>query len=141
MFFLFFFIYISLLYIGLVTIYLHTLYVTFHKYDDDVYFSSPISTCIVSFLSLYTCFFIYAIFIFVSHKILWWVLFKCFRKIGCENLPCHKLSSCKVFQKFMFGLDLFCIFNKWLWVSWFKTSLMIHFFVMVLSWIAKGRDC
>ena len=35
-------------------------------------------------------------------------LFKCFRKTGCESLPCHELSSCKVFQEFMLGLDLFC---------------------------------
>ena len=41
----------------------------FHIYDDDddVCFSSPTSTCVVSFLSLYTCFFVYAIFISVSH--------------------------------------------------------------------------
>ena len=38
----------------------------------------------------------------------WWVLFKCFRKTGCESFPCHELSSCKVFQDFMLGLDLFC---------------------------------
>ena len=39
---------------------------------------------------------------------------KCFRKIGCENLPCHELSSCKVFREFVLGLD-FIVFNKWLW--------------------------
>ena len=39
----------------------------FHIYDDGVCFSSLISLCVVSFLSLYTCFFMYAIFIFVSH--------------------------------------------------------------------------
>ena len=33
---------------------------------------------------------------------------KCFRKTGCENLSCHKLSSCKVFQDFVLRLDLFC---------------------------------
>ena len=32
---------------------------------------------------------------------------KCFRKTGCESLPCHELFSCKVFQEFMLGLDLF----------------------------------
>ena len=32
-----------------------------------IYVSSPISPCVVSFLSLYTCFFMYAIFIYVSH--------------------------------------------------------------------------
>ena len=64
---LFFSFYISLLYTGLVTIYLHALYFTFHIYDDDVCFYSPISTYVVSFLSFYTYFFMYAIFISVSH--------------------------------------------------------------------------
>ena len=31
---------------------------------------------------------------------------KCFRMIGCENLPCHELSSCKIFQEFVLGFDL-----------------------------------
>ena len=66
MYFLFFFIYISLLYTSFLTIFLHTLYFIF-IYDDDVCFSSPTSTCVVSFLSLYTCFFMYAIFISISH--------------------------------------------------------------------------
>ena len=34
---------------------------------------------------------------------------KCFRKTGCENLPCHELSSCKVFQEFVLGLDFLVI--------------------------------
>ena len=36
---------------------------------------------------------------------------KCFRKIGCQNLSCHELSSYKVFQEFVLGLD-FIVFNK-----------------------------
>ena len=36
---------------------------------------------------------------------------KCFRKTGCQDLSCHELSFCKVFQKFMLGLD-FIVFNK-----------------------------
>ena len=58
--------YISLLYTNLVTILLYTLYFIF-IYDDDVCFSSLTSTCVISFLSLYTGFFMYAILIFVSH--------------------------------------------------------------------------
>ena len=73
-----------------------------------IHFSSPTSTYVVSFLSLYTCFFMYAIFISVSHMMPWWVLFKCFRKTGYESLSCHELSSCKVFQEFTLVLDLFC---------------------------------
>ena len=57
---------------------------------------------------LNTCFFMYTIFISISHIIPWWVLFKCFRKTGCESLSCHKLSSCKVFQEFVVGIDLLC---------------------------------
>ena len=113
----------------------------FHIYDDDVCFSSPTSKCVVSFLSLYTCFCMYAIFNSISHMMPWWVLFKCFRKTGCESLPCHKLSSCEVFQEFVLGLDLFCNptsgyeFSDLRLLSWFIC------FVMVLSRIAKGGDC
>ena len=87
----------------------YTLFSYIYIYIYDVCFSSPISTCVVLFLSLYTCLFIYAILIFVSHMMPWWVLFKCFRKTGYESLPCSELSSCKVFQEFMLGLDLLCI--------------------------------
>ena len=33
---------------------------------------------------------------------------KCFKKIDCENLSWHELSSYKVFQEFVLRLDLFC---------------------------------
>ena len=92
MYFLFFFIYISLLYTGLVTILLYTLYFIL-IYMVMIY---------VSFISLYTCFFMYAILISISHMMPWWVLFKCFRKIGCE------LVSCYIFQEFIVGIDLLC---------------------------------
>ena len=71
-------------------------------------FYSPTSACIISFLSLYTCFFMYSIFISVSHMMSWWVLFKCFRKTDCESLSCHELPSCKVFQEFVVGIDFLC---------------------------------
>ena len=64
---------------------------------------------------------------------------KCFRNTVCQNLSCHELSSCKVFQEFMLGLD-FIVFNKWVWVEWFMTSLIFHLFFVVLSRIAKGGD-
>ena len=38
----------------------------------------------------------------------WMSFFNCFRKIGYESLPCHELSSCKIFQEFMLGIDLLC---------------------------------
>ena len=80
-------------------------------YNDDVYFFTYLYMCCF-FFSLYICFFMYAIFMLVSHIMSWWVLFKCFRKIGCESLPCHVLSSCKFFREFMLGLDLFYILTN-----------------------------
>ena len=62
----FFFYYISLLYLGFVTI-IFTYIALIFIYDDDVCFSSPTFTCVVSSLSLYACFFMYAIFISISH--------------------------------------------------------------------------
>ena len=76
----FLFCYISLMYTGLVTIYWHTLYLFFHIYMMMMYVSSAISLRVVSFLSLYTCFFVYAILISISHMMPWWVLFKVFQK-------------------------------------------------------------
>ena len=63
-----FFSFFSLMYIGLVTIHLLTYIVLIFLfiYDDECC-SSPIFPCVISFLSLYTCFFMYVIFISVSH--------------------------------------------------------------------------
>ena len=98
----------NFLYTGLVTIFTYIVLI----FDIYVYIwcmlSSPIFTCAISFLFVYICFFMYAIFISVSHMMPWWVLFKCFKKTGYESLFCHELSSCKVFQGFVVGIDLFC---------------------------------
>ena len=105
--FLFFFILASCTLVLWPFLYIHCTFLDINMMMMYVY-SSPISTCVVSFPFLYTCFFLYAVFISVSHMMPWWVLFKCFRKTGCESLSCHELSSCKVFQEFMLRLDLFC---------------------------------
>ena len=132
MYFLFFFIYISLLYTGLVTV-LHTLYFIF-IYDDDVCFSSPTSTYVVSFLTLYTCFFMYVTLIYVSHMIPWWVLFKCFRKTSYESLSCRELFSCKVFQKFVVGIDLLCNTTS----GYEFSDLRLLSWLFVLLWFCYG---
>ena len=75
-------------------------------YDDVCFLHLPLH--VLFLFSLYTCFFMYTIFISVSHMMPWWVLFKCFKKIDCESLSCHELSSCKVFQEFVIGIDFLC---------------------------------
>ena len=90
-----------ILYIGLV-ISLTYIVLIFDLYIL-MYVLSPISPCVVSFLSLYTCF-LYSVcnLLFLFHtKMLWWVLFKVFQKYRLSKFTCHKLSSCKVFQKFV----------------------------------------
>ena len=74
---------------------------------------SPISSCVVSFLSLYTCFLLlYVIFYFCFIlRCLDEFCLKCFKKTSCQNLSYHELSSYKVFQVFVLGLD-FIVFNK-----------------------------
>ena len=105
-----FFSFFSLMYIGLVTIHLLTYIVLIFWYINMMmYVVLYLSLHVLFLFSLYThvslCM---QSFISISHIMPWWVLFKCFRKTGCESFPCHELSSCKVFQDFMLGLDLFC---------------------------------
>ena len=68
-------------------------------------FLSPTPSCVVSFLSLYTCFliFVYNLLFMFHTKMPWWVLFKVFQKYRLLKSTCHKLSSCKVFQEFVLG--------------------------------------
>ena len=64
--------------------------------------------------------------LFLFHtKIPWWVLFKVFQKYWLSKSSCHKLSFCKVFQVCI-RID-FIVFNKWVWVEWFMTSLICSF--------------
>ena len=77
--------------------------VTIFKYLSMCYFFSLfIHIFLIYVCNLYFCF---------TLRYLDEFCLKCFRKTGCKNLSCHELSSCKVFQKFVLGLD-FIVFNK-----------------------------
>ena len=115
--------YIILLYISLVTIFLMTyiVFIFIFIYVDVCCFS-PISPFVVSFLSLYICFFMYVMLYFCfTLRCLDEFCLKCFRKTGCENLLCHELSSYKVFQEFVLGYILLY------WTSGYKFSDLGHF--------------
>ena len=128
LFFSFIFKYIILLYTGFVTIYLwHTLYLFLIYIYDDICCFSPLSPCVVYFLFLYTCLFMYAIHYFCfTLKCHDEFCLKCFINTGYQSLSFHELSSCKIFQEFVLGLD-FIVFNKWVWVEWFMTSFICSF--------------
>ena len=121
------------MYTNLLTILLRTLYFIF-IHMMMMYVSLHLPLHVVSFLSLYICFFMYEIFISVSHMMPWWVLFKCSRKTGCESLPCHELSSCKIFQEFVVGIDLFCNTTS----GYEFSDLRLLLWLFVLLWFCHG---
>ena len=126
-----FFSFFYLMYTGLVTIHLLTYivlifwYIYIYDDDDDVCFFTYLSMC--CFFSLFIHMFLYVCNLYFCFTLRYldefWL--KCFRKTGCENLLCYKLSSCKVFQEFVLMLYLFCIptsgyeFNDLRLLSWF----------------------
>ena len=119
---------------------LHTLYFFFFIYW--CMFLSPTFTCVVSFLSLYTCFlYIVCNLLFLSHtKMPWWVLFKVFRKyrLSKSSLPwtlfLQSFSRVCARIDFMYSTSEYELSDLWL-LSY------VHLFVVVLSRIAKGGDC
>ena len=73
------------------------LFLFVHRSCDHVYIhcaylwwcmsSSPILICVISFLSLYTCFYLYAIYYFCfTQKFLDEFCLKCFKNTGCQSL-------------------------------------------------------
>ena len=108
---------------------------------DDAVITFHISLHVLFLFSLYThvSYFLYAIlYFYFTLRCLDEFLFNVFQKDRLSNLSCHELSSCKVFQEFVLGLD-FIVFNKWVWVEWFMTSLIFHLFVVILSRIPNGE--
>ena len=75
-------------------------------------FISPTLSCVVSFLPLYTCFLLLVCnLLFLFHtKMPWWVLFKVFQNLQSFSRVCVRID--------------FILFNKWIWVEWFMTSLI-----------------
>ena len=120
---------------------IHCTYFLFYIVDVCFFFHLPLS-CVVSFLSLYTCFLLFVCnLLFLFHtKMLWWVLFKVSQKYRLSKSTCHKLSSCKVFQEFVLGQILLYSTSEYelsdLWLLSY-----VHLLVVVLSRIAKGGDC
>ena len=112
------------LYIGLVTIW-NTLFLYFLY--SDVRFSFHLSLHVLFLFFLYThvSYIMYAIYYF------WF--------IGCQSLLVINSLLAKFFKSCI-RID-FIVFNKWIWVEWFMTSLISHLLVVVLSRIAKVGDC
>ena len=102
------------LYTGLVTMftYMHSaylwdiyIYIYIYYDDDDDVCLLHLSLHVLFLFYLYTrVSLLYAIYYFCfTLKCHDEFCLKCFKNTGCQNLPCHELSFCKVFQEFVLG--------------------------------------
>ena len=116
--------------------FLHTLYLFSHTYTHThthTYIYMMMYVVLHLSLHMLFLFYFYAHASYILYAIYYFYLtlrcldefcLKCFKKTGCENLSCHELSSCKVFQEFVLELDLFVIhkcyeFSDLRLLSWF----------------------
>ena len=91
------------------------------------FFHLPFHVLFLFFLYTHAFYYLYAIYYFYfTQRYLDEFCLKCFRNIGCQKSTCHKLSFCKVFLRVCVMID-FIVFNKWIWVGWFMTSLICSF--------------
>ena len=121
-----------------------------HRSCDHVYIycaylwwcmsSSPILTCVVSFLSLYTYFYVYAIYYFyLTLRCFDEFCLKCFRNTGFQSLLAINSLIAK-FSRVCVRID-FIVFKSEYELSDLWLLSYVHLFVVVLSRIAKGGDC
>ena len=103
-------------------------------------FLSPILTCVVSFLSLYTWFLLLVCnILFQFHtKISWWVLFKVFQKYRLSKSTCYKLSSCKNFLEFVLRYILLYLTNEYELSDLWLFSYLI-WLLWFCHWLLKGE--
>ena len=98
-------------------------------YDEVVIIVlSPIFTSVVSFLFLCTCFLLFVCsLLFLFHtKMLWWVFLKEFQKYRLWKSLLPWTLFLQNFSRVCVRID-FIVFNKWIWVEWFMSSLICSF--------------
>ena len=80
------------------------IYIYIYIFDEVVITFFHLSLHVLFLFSLYAyaSYLLYAIFYFYfTLRCCDEFCSRCFRNTSCPNLPCHELSSCKVFQKFV----------------------------------------
>ena len=97
--------------------YIHYAYLWYiYIYDDVCLLDLPLHVLFLFYLYIHVSYFMYAIFYFC------FILrcrdefcLKCFKNIGCQSLPCHELSSFKIFQSLCYD-RFYCI--QQMRISW-----------------------
>ena len=111
---------------GLVTI-LTYIVLIFFLYVDVCFFHLPLHVLFLFSLYAHASYYVYAIYYFCfTQRCLDKFCLKVFQKYRLSRCTCHKLSSCKIFSRVCVRID-FIVFNKWIWVEWFLSSLKCSF--------------
>ena len=117
-------------------------FATFDTCTGTMWFGHHKVLHVLFLFSLYAhaSYFLYAIYYFYFiQRCLDEFCLKCYRNTSCQSLLVINSLFGKI-SRVCVRID-FIVFNRWVWVEWFMTSLIFHLFAVVLSWIAKGGDC
>ena len=123
-FFSFYFRYISHLYMGLVTILTYIVLIFFIYWC--MFFHLSLHVLFLFSLYAHVSYYLYAIYYFCfTLRCLDEFCLKYFRNAGCQSLLAKALFLLS-FSRVCVRID-FIVFNKWVWVEWFMTSLICSF--------------
>ena len=105
--------------------YWHTLYLS-SLYVDICFFHLPLHVLFIFSLYAHAFYYLYAIYYFCfTQRCLDEFCLKCFRNTGWQSLLAINSLLTK-FSRVCVRID-FIVFNKWIWIKWFMTSLICSF--------------
>ena len=120
-------------YTGLVTMFTYIvlifeIYIFIYIYIYDVcLLHLSLHVLFIFFLYTHISYLLYEIFLFLFHtKMPWWVLFKVFQKYRLSKSFLLWILFLQSFSRVCVRIN-FIVFNKWVWVEWFMTSLICSF--------------
>ena len=112
-----------ILFIVVLWLFWHILYLYSFYIDVCFSFTYPYHVLFLFLMYTHVFFILYAIYYFCfTQRCLDEFCLKCFRNIGCQNLLTIRID----FSRVCIRIDLI-VFNKWIWVEWFMTSLICSF--------------
>ena len=121
------------------TLCLSLIYIYIYDDDDVCLFHLPLHVLFLFYLYTHVSYILYAIYYFCfTQRCLDEFYFKCCRNTGCQSLLAINSLLVK-FSRVCVMID-FIVFNKWIWVKWFMTSLICSFvYCSFVTNCQKGR--
>ena len=108
-------------------------------YVDVCFFHLPLHVLFLFSFYAHASFNLYAIYYFCfTLRCLDEFCLKCFRNTSCQSLLAINFLLAKLFKS-LFRID-FIVFNKWIWIEWFITSLICSFVCCsFITFCQRGR--